>query len=44
VTNEERIDIGERVRDVRVSPDGAVYLLTDTGKRSRLLRIAPALP
>jgi len=44
VTNEERIDIGERVRDVRVGPDGAVYLLTDTGKRSRLLRISPALP
>lgn len=44
VTNEERIDIGERVRDVRVGPDGAVYLLTDTGRRSRLLRIAPAIP
>ena len=43
VTNEERIDIGERVRDVRVGPDGAVYLLTDTGSKSRLLRIRPAL-
>ena len=43
VTNEERIDIGERVRDVRVWSDGAVYLLTDTGSKSRLLRIRPAL-
>jgi glucose/arabinose dehydrogenase len=44
VTKEERIDIGERVRDVRVGPDGAVYLLTDTGSKSRLLRLAPANP
>jgi glucose/arabinose dehydrogenase len=42
VVHEERIDIGERVRDVRQGPDGAVYLLTDTGSRSRILRLSPA--
>ncbi len=44
VLHEERIVIGERVRDVRVGPEGAVYLLTDTGSRGRLLRLAPAGP
>ena len=29
VKHEERIPIGERVRDVRQGPDGALYLLTD---------------
>ncbi len=42
VLHEERIPIGERVRDVREGPDGAIYLLTDTGETSRLLRLAPA--
>lgn len=42
VTHEERIAIGERVRDVEQGPDGAVYVLTDTGKNSRLLRLALA--
>jgi glucose/arabinose dehydrogenase len=41
VTHEERIGLGERIRDVRQGPDGAVYLLTDTGKDSRILRLAP---
>jgi glucose/arabinose dehydrogenase len=36
VRHEERIPLGERVRDVRQGPDGAVYLLVDSG---RLLRI-----
>ncbi|MBS1200204.1 MAG: yliI [Proteobacteria bacterium] len=40
VTHEERIGLGERIRDVRQGPDGAVYLLTDTGKASRVLRLA----
>ncbi len=40
VLHEERIPIGERVRDVVQGPDGAVYLLTDTGKTSRILRLA----
>jgi len=38
---EERIRIGERVRDVRQGPDGALYLLTDEDA-GRLLRLAPA--
>ena len=29
VTGEERIFMGQRIRDVRQGPDGAVYLLTD---------------
>jgi glucose/arabinose dehydrogenase len=36
VRHEERIPLGERIRDVRQGPDGAVYLLVDSG---RLLRI-----
>ncbi len=39
VLHEERIPIGERVRDVVLGPDGAVYLLTDTHKASRILRL-----
>ncbi|MFN0219839.1 MAG: PQQ-dependent sugar dehydrogenase [Hyphomicrobium sp.] len=34
-------DRGERIRDVRVGPDGAVYVLTDDAN-GKLLRIAPA--
>jgi glucose/arabinose dehydrogenase len=41
VKSEERIPIGERVRDVREGPDGALYLLTDEDA-GRLLRLAPA--
>ena len=43
VASEERIDLGERSRDVRVGPDGAVYVLTETGGGgpSRILRLAP---
>ncbi len=40
VTAEERISIGARVRDVRVGPDGAVYVLTDDSD-GKLLRLAP---
>jgi glucose/arabinose dehydrogenase len=40
--HEERIAIGERVRDVRQGPDGAVYLLTDMGPGSRILRLSRA--
>ena len=39
VVHEERIPIGERVREVVQGPDGAVYLLTDTGNSSRILRL-----
>ncbi len=38
---ETRIRIGARVRDVRVGPDGLVYVLTDEPD-ARLLRIRPA--
>jgi len=31
----------ERIRDVRQGPDGALYLLTDTGAASRLLKLVP---
>ncbi len=41
VRAEERIAIGERVRDVREGPDGALYLLTDENP-GRLLRVVPA--
>jgi glucose/arabinose dehydrogenase len=42
VTGEERLlqDLGERIRDVRQGPDGALYLLTDANN-GRILRIAP---
>ncbi len=34
-------DLGERIRDVRQGPDGALYLLTDNDA-GRILRLAPA--
>ncbi len=42
IVSEERLlnEIGERVRDVRVGPDGNVYVLTDEND-GKLLRIAP---
>jgi glucose/arabinose dehydrogenase len=40
VTGEERFDMGERIRDVRQGPDGALYLLTDNSN-GRILRVAP---
>ena len=42
VTKEERLltDLRERIRDVRQGPDGAIWLLTDSGN-GRLLRLAP---
>lgn len=33
-------ELGERIRDVRTGPDGAVYLLTDS-PQGRLLRVSP---
>lgn len=43
VTGEERLlaSLGERIRDVREGPDGALWLLTDA-PNGRLLRVAPA--
>ena len=42
VVGEERLltDLKERIRDVRVGPDGALYLLTDSAKAS-LLKLVP---
>ncbi len=34
-------DLRERIRDVRVGPDGAIYLLTDTDD-GKLLKVTPA--
>jgi aldose sugar dehydrogenase len=41
VTARERLfaSLGERIRDVRQGPDGALYLLTD-GSGGRILRVA----
>lgn len=42
IVGEERIPVyGERIRDVRVGPDGRVYLLTDSA-RGALWRLDPA--
>jgi len=43
VVGQERLleSLGERIRDVRVGPDGLLYLLTDNPK-GRLLRLEPA--
>ena len=41
VNAEERIRIGQRVRDVRQGPDGALYLVTDEDA-GQLLRLTPA--
>jgi glucose/arabinose dehydrogenase len=38
---ETRIPVGERVRDVKLGPDGFVYVLTD-GERGRVLRLDQA--
>jgi len=42
VTGEERLltEVGERLRDVVVGPDGALYVTTDND-RGRVLRVAP---
>lgn len=36
-------ELGERIRDVRTGPDGAVYLLTDSAN-GRVLRVLPNAP
>lgn len=43
IVREERLlrDLNERIRDVRVGPDGALWLLTDNSS-GRLLRMTPA--
>lgn len=43
VVAEEKLlaNVGERIRDVREGPEGALYTMTDSGN-GRILRIAPA--
>jgi glucose/arabinose dehydrogenase len=43
VTGEERLlhDLRERIRDVRMGPDGALYLATDSSS-GRILKVVPA--
>lgn len=41
VTEEERIPLGVRIRNVAVGPDGSVYALTDEDK-GKILRLSPA--
>jgi aldose sugar dehydrogenase len=43
IDNEERLlqQLGERIREVRQGPDGALWLVTDSSS-GRILRIAPA--
>ncbi|MDO8904075.1 PQQ-dependent sugar dehydrogenase [Hydrogenophaga sp.] len=36
-------ELGERIRDVRAGPEGAIYLLTDS-PNGRVLRVTPASP
>jgi glucose/arabinose dehydrogenase len=36
----ERIDMGERIRDLAQAPDGALWVLQD-GSDAKLLRMAP---
>jgi glucose/arabinose dehydrogenase len=42
VTGEERLleGLNERIRDVRISTDGTIWLLTDSAQ-GRLLRVRP---
>jgi glucose/arabinose dehydrogenase len=41
VAKEERLELRERIRDVRQGPDGALWLATDSSS-GRILRLAPA--
>lgn len=41
VLGEERIPIGQRVRDVREGPDGTLYVLTDAAADGQLIRLQP---
>jgi glucose/arabinose dehydrogenase len=40
VLNQQSIDIGQRVRDVKVGPDGLIYILTDEDN-GQLIRLEP---
>jgi glucose/arabinose dehydrogenase len=40
VTREERLDLRERIRDVRQAPDETVWVTTDSSE-GRILRLTP---
>ncbi|WP_185984168.1 PQQ-dependent sugar dehydrogenase [Aureimonas mangrovi] len=42
VAFEERVPLEERIRDVKVGPDGAVYAVTEEDGSSRILRVSNA--
>ena len=42
IVREDKINVGERVRDVRQAPDGFIYVLTDSAN-GKLLRLQPYL-
>jgi glucose/arabinose dehydrogenase len=44
VTEQEVLleDLGERIRDVRNGPDGFLYIVTDSPRNGRVLRLEPA--
>ncbi|WP_407520570.1 PQQ-dependent sugar dehydrogenase [Methylobacterium oryzisoli] len=41
VVSEERVPLDARIRDVKVGPDGAVYVATDGRSDGRILRLTP---
>ena len=43
VRGDHRISLGQRIRDVKQGPDGAVYALTDE-RQGEILRLSPAGP
>jgi glucose/arabinose dehydrogenase len=42
ISGEKSIEIGERVRDVKVAPDGKLYVITDRSD-GKLIRLEPIL-
>ena len=40
VLREEKIEVGERVRDVRQAADGTIYIVTDS-RNGKLLKLLP---
>lgn len=41
VIHQEEMDLGQRIREVRIGPDGNIYLLTDH-ENGKVLRLSPA--